>query len=537
MSTTDRKPLLGDEAVALAAIHAGLSGAFSYPGTPATEIFEFVHQECHKGPPAREGGVHCVWSANEKVAYEEALGMSYAGRRALISFKHVGLNVAADPFMNSAVTGVTGGVVVAVADDPGMHSSQDEQDSRVYAGFALIPCLEPSSGQQAYDMTRDAFDLSEELGLPIMLRLVTRLAHSRSGVATGERRPPNPLTPSTSFTSWTLLPSNARKGYDLLTGKQPDLVRRSESSPWNTLHLEGKGRLGVIASGIAYNYFMECFADGQRQAPPYLRLGMYPIPTALVAKLCDAVDEVLVLEEGYPVIENALRGLLDAPRGKKIHGRLDGRVPRTGELSPDNVRAALELPALAHQGGSVLPLPGRPPCLCDGCPHIDSYNVIKVILDAQPLARVFSDIGCYTLGAYSPYNAAHSCVCMGASISMAMGAAAAGMHPVLATIGESTFIHSGMTPLIGAAKENLNMVVFILDNATVAMTGGQESMASGEHLIQVIKGLGVNPEHLHVMRAHRKDHDANVELVKREIAYPGLSVIIPTRECVVTARG
>jgi indolepyruvate ferredoxin oxidoreductase alpha subunit len=536
MSTpSDRRPLLGDEAVALASIHAGLSGAFSYPGTPATEIFEFVQRETRDGPPAREGGVHCVWSANEKVAFEEALGMSYAGRRALVSFKHVGLNVAADPFMNSAVTGVKGGLVVAVADDPGMHSSQDEQDSRVYAGFAQIPCLEPASGQQAYDMTRQAFDLSEEMGLPVMVRLVTRLAHSRSGVAVGERRAANPLAPTDAPADWTLLPSNARRRYDVLTGKQDELLRRSESSPWNTLR-QGQGRMGVVASGIAYNYFMECCYGSGKPPPPHLRIGMYPVPRALVSRLCDSVDEVLVLEEGYPVLESALRGVLDDPRGKKIHGRADGWVPRTGELTPDIAARALGLPEVPRQSAAPLPLPARPPCLCDGCPHIDSYSVIRVILDAHPGARVFSDIGCYTLGAYPPYGAAHSCVCMGASISMAMGAAAAGMRPVLATIGDSTFVHSGMTPLIGAAKQNLDMVIFILDNSTVAMTGGQQTMASGEDLVRLVKGLGVHPEHVHTIRAHRKDHQANVELVKREIAYPGLSVLIPTRECVVTAR-
>jgi indolepyruvate ferredoxin oxidoreductase, alpha subunit len=532
----ERRPLLGDEAVALGAIHAGLSGAYSYPGTPATEIMEFVEKECHGGRPATEGGVHHNWSANEKVAYEEALGMSYAGRRALVSFKHVGLNVAADPFMNSAITGADGGLVVVSADDPGMHSSQNEQDSRVYAGFALIPCFEPADGQEAYDMAVEAFDLSERFGVPVMMRLVTRLAHSRSGVMVGERRTPNPLKPTAEPSRWTLLPGNARKNYAALVKKQPELVQWSESSRFNQLRLNEKGgKVGVIASGIALNYFLENYGP-KDQVPSYLKIGAYPVPTALVAKLLDAVDEVLVIEDGYPFIEVALRGLLDKPRGKTVHGRLDSVLPRTGELNPDIVRAALGMGARVRQAPPPVALVGRPPSLCDGCPHIDSFNAIKVVLEAEPTARVFADIGCYTLGAYPPYQAAHSCVDMGASISMAMGAAAAGMHPVIATIGDSTFMHSGMTPLVGAAKRNLPMTVFILDNATVGMTGGQQTMATGDDIARVVKGLGVNPEHVHVMNPLRKHHAANVELVKRAIAYPGLSVIIPTRECIQTAK-
>jgi indolepyruvate ferredoxin oxidoreductase alpha subunit len=527
---------LGDEAVALGAIHAGLSGAFSYPGTPATEILEFVEKECAGGPSAEKGGVHHNWSANEKVAYEEALGMSYAGRRAMVSFKHVGLNVAADPFMNSAVTGIDGGLVVVSADDPGMHSSQNEQDSRVYANFALIPCFEPADGQQAYDMAVEAFDLSERFGVPVMIRLVTRLAHSRSGVEVGERRTPNPMKPTTEPMRWTLLPSSARKGYAALTGKRPEMMKWSEGSRFNQLHLNPQGgKVGYLACGVGLNYFLENFGPGE-QVPSYLQVGAYPIPAGLVGKLVDAVDTVVVIEDGYPYVENALRGLLDKPRGKTIKGRLDGTLPRVGELNPDIVRAALGLPARARQKAPELALVTRPPSLCDGCPHIDSYNAIKVILDAEPKARVFSDIGCYTLSAYPPYRSAHACVDMGASISMAMGAAAAGMHPVIATIGDSTFVHSGMTPLVGAAKRNLNLTVFILDNATVGMTGGQETMASGEELSRIVKGLGVDPEHVHTMIPLRKNHAANVELVKREVAYQGLSVIIPTRECIQTAK-
>jgi indolepyruvate ferredoxin oxidoreductase alpha subunit len=532
----ERRPLLGDEAIALGAIHAGLSGAYSYPGTPATEIFEFIHRETHNEPSAAEGGVHHIWSANEKVAYEEALGMSYAGRRALVSFKHVGLNVAADPFMNSAVTGVTGGLVVVSADDPGMHSSQNEQDSRFFANFALLPCLEPHNGQEGYDMAIDAFELSERFEVPIMMRLVTRLAHSRSGVSIGERRKANPLKPTDKAANWTLLPANARRQYAKLAEKQKDFLKWSETCRYNTLKLNpSAGRVGVIVAGVGLNYFLSNYEDGT-PIPSYLKIGAYPIPVALVSELLDNVDTLIVIEDGYPFIEQALNGVLGSPRGKTIKGRLDGTLPRTGELNPDLVRQALGFPALERQKLPEFPIANRPPKLCDGCPHIDTYDIIKIVLEEQPSARVFSDIGCYTLAALPPYNAGHSCVDMGASISMAMGAAQAGMRPVLATIGDSTFIHSGMTSLIGAAKQNLPMTLFILDNSTVGMTGGQETMACGDNIARVVHGLGVNPEHVHRLQAHRKFHEANKKIIQSEIEYQGLSIIITERECIQTVK-
>lgn len=532
----ERRPLLGDEALALGAIHAGLSGAYSYPGTPATEIFEFIRQETRKDPPAKDGGVQHVWSANEKVAFEEALGMSYAGRRAIVSFKHVGLNVAADPFMNSAVTGITGGFIVAVADDPGMHSSQNEQDSRMYAAFATVPCLEPADQQEAYDMTVEAYDLSEKLELPIVVRMVTRLAHSRSGVQVGERRRPNDLSPTTNPRRWTLLPQNAREQWAQHVSRLHEIVAWSESCRWNRLHLNPKGgKTGYIVSGIAKNYFLSNFEPGE-ELPPYLGIGAYPLPKKLIRQLFEAVDEVVVIEEGYPIIEDAINGVLGSPMGKKVRGRGDGTIPRVGELDPDVVRLAVGKDPIPRQKAPAFKLAARPPRLCDGCPHVDAYGILKDILAEQPSARVFSDIGCYTLGALPPYNAAHSCVDMGASISMAMGAAQAGMRPVMCTIGDSTFVHSGMTPLIGAAAQNTPMTVLILDNSTVAMTGGQDTMTTGESLIRVVKGLGVDPDHLHVLEMRRKFRDENEAIIKKELAHEGLSVIITVRECVVTAK-
>ncbi|UCF67393.1 MAG: indolepyruvate ferredoxin oxidoreductase [Acidobacteriota bacterium] len=516
--------LLGDEALAQAAIDAGIGGAFSYPGTPATEIFEYILDG-----PARTGEISARWSANEKVAYEEALGMSYAGRRALVSMKHVGLNVAADPFVNSALTGVNGGLVLAVADDPGMHSSQNEQDSRFFGEFAQIPVFEPSTQQETYDLTLRAFDYSEQVGLPVMIRLVTRLSHSRANVAVrppegaprdAEPRPlPNP-------NDWTLVPVNARRRFQRLLELQKRLLEDSQTLSLNELSLAGPR--GVIASGLAHNYVREALNGGGEVS--LLKITHYPLPTDMIRQLVDHCEEILVAEEGYPFIERRLNGLLGVP-GKAIRGKLTGDLPLMGELTPEALSHALGRPA-ARATTPIGDLAARPPQLCRGCPHADSFKAIVEATTSYAQPILFSDIGCYTLGVMPPYRAVHSCVDMGASIAMAHGAAQAGARPVLCTIGDSTFAHSGLTPLIGAARGNADMTVFILDNSTVAMTGAQETLTSGERLIEVLRGLGVDDDHLHVISPLASKHAENVELIKDEIEHPGLSVIIASRACI-----
>ena len=519
----ERLILLGDEAVAQAALDAGIRGAFAYPGTPSTEIFEHV---LRSKPEDRE--IFAQWSANEKTAYEEALGMSYAGGRCLVSMKHVGLNVAADAFMNSAVTGVNGGMVVTVGDDPGMHSSQNEQDTRVFADFAHVPCLEPSTQQEAYDMTRAALQLSEDLRLPIVLRMVTRLAHSRSSVALAERID-QPLRPLLSDKRrFTLLPVNARRHWAALMSRWEQVEAALWGLGLNDLQLRGT-RLGVIASGVAHNYLQESLGDLPDLS--VLKVGTYPAPRELIRQLFDHVDEVLVLEDGYPFLESRLKGLLDtAPR--PVRGRLDGSLPLTGELSPARVREALGLDPVPVATDLLADLPARPPALCKGCPHIDTYNVINEVVAELPGGRVLSDIGCYTLGALPPYEAIDSCVDMGASIGMALGAAVAGVQPSMAVIGDSTFAHSGLTGLVDAVRAGVNITVVILDNAIVAMTGQQETAMSGENLHKAVLGLGVHPDHLRVITPLRKHHAANVIVFREELAYDGVSVIVPTRPCV-----
>jgi indolepyruvate ferredoxin oxidoreductase alpha subunit len=523
--------VLGDEAVALAAIQAGLTAAYSYPGTPASEIMEYLQAQ-----PGAGRSYIASWSVNEKTAYEEALGTSFAGKRSLVSMKHVGLNVAADPFMNSALTGIGGGLVVVSADDPSMHSSQNEQDSRYFADFARIFCFEPTNHQEAYDMTRQAFDLSERFEIPVMLRLVTRLSHSRSVVMPSEARPQNPLKLGCGK-DWILLPVNARRRFRRLLELQPELLKVSEASTFNALELNAADRsLGVIASGIAHNYIRENFpnpADG----PSLLKVSTYPVPELLIARLVSHVERVLVAEDGYPFIEHRLRGMFGIP-GKKVLGRLTGDLPASGELSPDNVRRALGLPSLPASSAGDFHLANRPPQLCAGCPHTDTFHALKRALDefGRGTENVFSDIGCYTLGALPPHEAVQSCVCMGASIGMAKGGSEAGVHPAVAVIGDSTFAHSGLTPLLSAVAGDTDMTVFILDNGTTAMTGGQASFGAGEKLLRMVEGLGVAREHIRVIEPLPKNIDKNVQVIKEELAHKGLSVVIPVRECLEEAK-
>ncbi len=538
------KLLLGDEALALGAINAGLSGAYAYPGTPSTEILEFVQAD----PTARERGLHSHWSSNEKTAVEEALGMSFCGKRSMVSMKHVGLNVAADAFVNSAMTGANGGMLVISADDPSMHSSQNEQDSRFYARFAMTPCLEPSSQQEAYDMAAYGFGLSERLRIPVMVRLVTRLSHSRAQVATENiAAPENDLTYPANPRQWVLMPGNSRVRYRELIADQAKMEEESANSPFNRLTGGENSSLGIIASGIAYNYVMECFPEG---CPfPVLKISQYPLPKRLISELFAKIDRVLIAEEGQPVIEEMLRGLLDTP-SRPILGKLDGYLPRTGELTPDSVMEALvkAMPslktdieekvdnAIASMREELKELVvARPPALCQGCGHRDVYAALNAALENYSNPKVFGDIGCYTLGWLSPFNAIDTCLDMGASITMAKGAADAGQHPSVAIIGDSTFTHSGMTGLLDAINEDTPMTVIISDNLTTGMTGGQDSQGTGK-LEQICLGLGADPSHVNTIDSLPKTFEEMKALFLKEFDHKGLSVIVARRECIQTAR-
>lgn len=528
MTTDERAPvLLGDEAVARGAIDAGITAAYSYPGTPSTEIFEHLQ---HIAPD----DVVAHWSANEKTAYEAALGVSMMGRRALVSMKHVGLNVAADPFVNSALVAIGGGLVVAVADDPGMHSSQNEQDSRVLADFARIPCLEPADQQEAYEMTREAFDVSERFGVPVLLRLVTRLCHGRAPVISAPPIGQQPLRKPADHRDWTLLPGNARRLWRELLDLQPTLREWAAASPHSFLHRSEDDRgLGVITAGLARNHYMEILPDLDF-TPSHLHVGAYPAPADAIRELADRVDRVLVLEEGYPFVERMVRGVL--PHRWTVEGRMSGEVPEDGESSPDTVRTALGLAPRNRVSIDLFDLPGRPPQLCRGCPHGDSYAAVNKVIAEFDQSVVTSDIGCYTLGALPPYDAIESCVCMGASVGMAKGVSDAGLRPSIGVIGDGTFLHSGVTPLMDAVAVDTDMTLLILDNETIGMTGQQPTILDDSRLKPIVLGLGADPDHVHVVEITPRKVDDLAELLRSEIAHEGLSVIIAVRECIELAK-
>lgn len=517
---------LGVEAIGQGAIDGGMSGVYAYPGTPSTEITEYIQDN----QLAQERNIHSKWSANEKTALETALGMSYAGKRTMSCMKHVGLNVAADAFVNAALTGINGGLIVTVADDPSMHSSQNEQDSRFYGKFAMVPVLEPSSQQEAYDMAREGFALSELTKVPVMLRITTRLAHSRAGVVRKEVLDENQLSMPTDPRQFILLPAIARRKYKGLLQSQDLFLKLSEESNYNRYE-EGEDKsLGIVACGIAYNYLMEHYPAGTCPYP-VVKISQYPLPEKMIKRLEAECDELLVLEEGAPMVEELLKGFF--AKGTPVKGRLDGTLPRDGELNPDLVSKAL---GKEFFEGYSIPevVANRPPTLCQGCGHQDAYLAMNEALADYTKGRVFSDIGCYTLGALPPYETIYSCVDMGASITMAKGAADAGLVPSVAVIGDSTFAHSGITGLLDAVNEHSSITVVISDNESVSMTGGQDSSAYGK-IESICIGLGVDPAHIHTIVPLKKNHDEMVRLFRQEFAYEGVSVIIPRRECIQRA--
>lgn len=350
--------------------------------------------------------------------------------------------------MNSAIIG-TKGLLIVVADDPSMFSSQDEQDSRYYGHWAMIPMLEPSNQQEAYDMVHFGYELSETLGTPVLYRIPTRLAHSRSGIVRKPVRKQNEISEPADAKSFVLLPANAKRLYRTLIDKQPNFMKASEESGYNK-YFEGENKkLGVITTGIAYNYLMENFADGKCPYP-VVKVTQYPLPYTMINKLYDECDEILVLEDGQPFVEEQVKGFLG--KGKKVMGRLDETIRRDGELNAEKVAKALGMKAA---GEYTVPevVVNRPPALCQGCPHVDSYTALNAVMANHKGGKVFGDIGCYTLG--FNMGAIQTTVCMGASITMAKGASEVGIFPAVAVIGDGTFGHSGMTGLLDCVNERL----------------------------------------------------------------------------------
>ncbi len=545
--------LLGDEALALGALHAGVSGCFGYPGTPSTEILEYLvdNHETKGGPVAQ-------WCANEKTAYESALGVSFAGKRAIVTMKHVGLNVAADPFMNSSLCQINGGLVCVVADDPSMHSSQGEQDTRFYADFAMVPLFEPTNQQEAYEMAIEAFDISERFRVPVIMRMVTRLAHSRAVVRVADSaRAQNALKKGVP-SDWMLLPALARKNYAKMIEKQTSLGEWSDSYARNVYSPNpARTDIAIITSGLGRNYYEENLADlavacGSAGLPTVLHVSVMPLPVALIKRACESARTVLVIEEGMPFLEKQLRGLV--PKAGAVIGKFTGHLPRAGELTPDNVRAGLSRALSELNSGTLAPrptaldafvppeLPARPPQLCQGCPHHDSYSSLNLACarlnerEGAVSTVVAADIGCYALGAVAPLKAVETIVCMGASIGMARGSAEAGYKYAFGVIGDSTFLHSGITGLVDAVSTKTPVTILILDNSIVAMTGCQPTMLPSNQLEKIVLGVGVDPAHVRVIEAKPNMVEENARIMMEEAEYRGVSVIIMVRECLEAFR-
>ncbi|MBC7323921.1 MAG: indolepyruvate ferredoxin oxidoreductase subunit alpha [Moorella sp. (in: Bacteria)] len=525
--------LMGNEAIARGAVEAGIRVATSYPGTPASEIMAtLIHF-------AAEAGIYAEWSVNEKVAVEIAAGAAYAGARALVSMKQMGLNVAADAVMSLAYIGVKGGLVLVVADDPGPHSSQTEQDTRLFARFAKLPVLDPSCPREAYSMTKYAFTLSETLGLPVILRPTTRVSHACQEVEVDSIPPRPPVPGFTRDPRWVIMPSLAARQHVWLNRQQQRAREEFAASPFNEIHLEGP--VGVITSGASYFYVTEALKLlGLKLSR--LKIGTpYPLPEEIVDRFLSRMERVLIVEEQEPVVEDQVihlawrRGL-----AVELAGKHDGHLPREGEFNVDKVAAALTrfLKLEGEKPSPALPepppLPERPPLFCAGCPHRGSFYAFKQAAHGRNV--IFSgDIGCYTLGAAPPLAAMDTCLCMGAGLGLAQGLAR--VQPgtrLVAFIGDSTFFHAGLPPLVNAVHQQTPLVVVVLDNETTAMTGHQPHPGlpspAGRRAIdiaRVARACGVTT----VLSADPLDLEATMAVARQALDTPGPALVILRHPC------
>ncbi|MGI6669303.1 MAG: indolepyruvate ferredoxin oxidoreductase subunit alpha [Acetivibrionales bacterium] len=512
-----KKLMLGNEAVARGAFEAGVTVASAYPGTPSTEITENL---------AKYDEVYCEWSPNEKVALEVAIGAAVGGARSICSMKHVGLNVAADPLFTVSYTGINGGLVIVVADDPGMHSSQNEQDSRAYARSSKVPMLEPSDSQECSDYVKQAFEISEKYNCPVIIRLTTRVAHSRSMVETGERQGKGLKPYVKEPGKYVMMPAMARRRHIEVEKRMEALKDLAEKTKLNRIEW-GDRKIGVITSGISYQYAREAFGDVS-----YLKLGMvYPLPDKMIAEFAEKVSSLYVIEELDPFIEDQVKKLGIKVKGKDL-------LPVTGEYSA----TLLKEKVFGITSGTPYEVgnepPARPPVLCPGCPHRGVFYALKKLR-----LNVTGDIGCYTLGALPPMESMDTCICMGASIGMAHGMEKARGREfgkkTVAVLGDSTFVHSGITGLIDVVYNKGCTTVIILDNSTTGMTGHQHNPATGitikgeptKQVDLVLLARAVGVERVRVVDPFNlKEFE---KAVREEILADEPSVIISQRPCVL----
>ncbi|MBN1957304.1 MAG: indolepyruvate ferredoxin oxidoreductase subunit alpha [Desulfuromonadales bacterium] len=512
--------LSGNEAIARGAYEAGVLVACAYPGTPSTEILENAIQYEE---------INASWAPNEKVALEVGIGACFGGARALVTMKHVGVNVAADPLFTLSYTGVRGGLVLVTADDPELHSSQNEQDNRNFAKFAKIPMFEPADSREALEMTRLAFDLSEQFDTPVLLRSTTRISHSKSVVELGERRTdlPQPRL-ERNPAKLVMLPGNARRRHFEVEKRLLDLEEWSSCQPFNRVE-KGAGKVGVITSGVSYQYVKEVLPEAD-----VLKIGLvYPLPKAMIRDFAAQYDELYVIEELDPFIEEQVKAMGIAVTGKE-------KLSLCGELTPGRLKRGLTGEPVPTEDQSP-DLPQRPPNMCPGCPHRGVFMELN-----RAKAYVTGDIGCYTLGFMPPLSAMDTCVCMGASIGNATGISKVlseeEQRKVVAVIGDSTFLHTGINGLMDMVYNQSTATVIILDNRITAMTGRQENPTSGYTLTdqltykvdmeQLCRAVGV--EHVKVIDPY------NIALtrktIREEMARPELSVIITDRPCMLVPR-
>ncbi len=507
--------MLGNKAFARGLYEAGCCVASSYPGTPSTEVTEEA---------AKFDEIYCEWAPNEKVAMETVFGASLAGRRSFCGMKHVGLNVAADPLFTSAYTGINAGLVICVADDPGMHSSQNEQDSRHYAIAAKVPMLEPSDSAETLDFVKKAYELSEEYDTPVIIKMCTRVAHSQSVVETGERSVPERKPYEKNISKYVMMPGNAIRRHPVVEERMRQLKRYAEDCPFNRVEM-GDPSIGIITSSTCYQYAKEVFGD----RASILKLGMVnPLPEKLILDFASKVDRLVVLEELDPIIEEHCKRLGLTVTGKDL-------FPMEGEIFQNTVAEKLGMPVPASRDLGE-DLPARPPAMCPGCPHRGLFYTLS-----KNKCTVLGDIGCYTLGASAPLNAMELTLCMGASIGAVHGFNKAlgskSEKKTVAVIGDSTFMHSGMTGLANIAYNQSNSTVIILDNSITGMTGHQQNPTTGYNikgdpagkidLESLCRAMGI--ERVRVVDPY--DLNACDEVLKEELAAEAPSVIISRRPC------
>ncbi len=517
-----KKLLTGNEAIARGAYEAGCLVACAYPGTPSTEILENVSQYEE---------IKSEWSTNEKVALEIAAGASIAGARALVSMKHVGLNVAADPLFTIAYEGVNGGLVIITADEPGMHSSQNEQDNRIYAYHAKIAMVEPSDSQECKDFVKEAFNISETYDTPVLVRMTTRVCHSKSIVELEERQEAKVKDYTKDISKYIMVPANSkRKHVEMETERLPRLREYSNSTPLNRIEFNSK-KIGIITSGISYHHAKEIFGN----EASYLKIGFsYPLPDKLIRQFADEVETIYVIEENEPYIETFVKAMGIKCIGKEL-------LPLCGELSPEIIRKSLLNEEEKETYKLDLDIPLRPPALCAGCPHRGIFYEVGKYKD-----KIISttDIGCYTLGMAPPLGVGDTCICMGAGITAGIGfdrvneMAERGKR-VFGFVGDSTFFHSGITGLIDAVYNGTNMVVVILDNRITAMTGHQENPGTGKNIIgqeapmvdieTLVKAIGVKEDNIRVVDPYKLDETKKA--VKDAYESNELFVIITKQPC------